>query len=112
MSAGRAAAAQLGRWGAVAVIVVFMVLPLAAVVGASLSPGGNWEVPLSGLSPRWYSYLINDPEWVRSFVVSVEVAGIVAAMSVPIALMAALGVVRLKPGARTVMGVVALMPIV
>ena len=46
------------------------------VVAISFSSGNYLAFPPPGLSLRWYQTIVNDPEWVNAFWVTIKVGGL------------------------------------
>src|SRR5262249_33267201 len=82
------------------ILVLFLVLaPVALVVWMSLTPTASFKLPLGDFSLRWYREALSYPGFVDAFVLSVELAAIVAIVTVTLAFLAAYGLVRLHPRA-------------
>ncbi len=93
-----------------AVVSVFLMLPLLAVVPISFTskrflsmPNGNW-------SSKHYTNLITDPIWLESILVSLKVGLVAAALSTTLALLFALGIWMTRPRFSGTMIGVALLP--
>ena len=73
-----------------AVFLLFIVLPIAAVVAVSFSSSSFIVFPMPGLSLRWYRHIIEYQPFVDSLVTSIELAlastVLAAALGVPAAL--------------------------
>lgn len=79
-----------------ALILVFLFLPLFTLVPMSFGSGTYLQFPPKELSLRWYHTLIDDPKWLAAAGHSALVAGLAAALSLLIGLMASLGLRDLK----------------
>lgn len=90
----------------------FLMLPIFAVVPASLSQSSFIVIPPPRLSTKWYGALLSDPGWLRSIVASFEVAAIATVASLVIGTLAALGLERLRPRIRAVLTAVLLAPLI
>src|SRR5258708_6984097 len=62
----------------VAVILLFLPLPIIIVAISSFSKTGYLEFPPSALSLRWYEAFLNDPTWLVPVGISVLLAAVVA----------------------------------
>ena len=89
-------------WGRVAgaVVLAFLVMPIFAVVPASLNDASFIKIPPASYSIRWYYIFFEDQGWVRSLVNSGKVAVLATVVSVALGTAAALGIERLPPAAR------------
>ena len=62
-------------WGAfTALVVAFLISPLALVVAFSFNEGALTTFPLQGFSTRWYAALLADGEFAAAFRTSLAVA--------------------------------------
>lgn len=86
---------RLAVHGFGAAVLAFLLLPILAVVPASLNHGSFIRLPPEAWSTRWYSRFFADREWLTSLVTSFEVAMIATAVSVVIGTAAALGLARI-----------------
>ena len=58
---------------AVGSVLLYLTIPVVVVVAISFSSGNYLAFPPPGLSWRWYQTIINDPEWVNAFWVTIKV---------------------------------------
>lgn len=72
----------------------FLVAPIAIVLVLSFSSGPNLSFPPPGLSLRWFRYLAGRDEFIRSAVVSLEIATLASIGAVALGLPASLALVR------------------
>lgn len=72
------------RWlGAITVlVVVFLVIPILAILPASFNAGAQLAVPPHGFSLEWYAKAVQEPGFRDAFLTSVEVALIATTLSV------------------------------
>jgi putative spermidine/putrescine transport system permease protein len=89
-------AARLGYWALCAAILIFLVLPIAAIVPLSFNAGSFLSYPLAGVSLRWYRELFASPYWTAAFRNSLIVAVSTTALATPLGALAALGATRLS----------------
>ncbi|MFI4988912.1 MAG: ABC transporter permease [Alphaproteobacteria bacterium] len=79
----------------VAAVLAFLVLPILAVLPASLNHASFIRLPPSAVSLRWYDAFFKDTEWVASLATSAEVALLATAISLALGTAAALGIERM-----------------
>lgn len=75
-----------------AMLTVFMLLPIAVVIGTSFNESGSLVFPPEGISFAWYVEFFADARWLRSFENSLIVATGTMVISTLIGLTAALGI--------------------
>jgi putative spermidine/putrescine transport system permease protein len=73
----------------------FLILPILAVVPASVNPLSHLRIPPPGVSGRWYREFFRDPEWLTSLGTSLRVALLTTAIALVLGILAALGLERL-----------------
>lgn len=108
-------AASIGRWRIVlaataATLALFLLLPGAMILVASLSRGEFLEFPPDGVSLRWYRELLADPQWGETFWTSVRIASGAALLATAAGTAAALGVRRVS-GRATLLRAIFIAPI-
>lgn len=90
-----------------ATVLGFLLLPVFAVVPASLNSQSFIKIPPESYSLRWYHAFFADVGWANSVVNSIKVATLACAFTVVIGTMIAIAINRLGPRARlAVMGLV------
>lgn len=77
-----------------ALFLAFIAAPLAVVIAVSFTGKGYLELPSDGLSLRWYGAILNAPEWLASFWISLGLAALSATLAVVLAIPAALAIER------------------
>ncbi len=77
-----------------ALVVIYMLVPLAIVLIISFSSAPFLTFPPPGLSLQWYDKFFSDPAWVRSLLVSLQVMVPTAIMATVCGTAAALGLSR------------------
>lgn len=97
---GRSLTARLLLFGSVSLVLAFLMLPILAVVTASLSEARFIQLPPHSLSTRWYEELLADGDWRTAFLTSLQVAAAVTLLSVALGTSASLGLQRLSEGDR------------
>jgi putative spermidine/putrescine transport system permease protein len=75
-----------------AAFALFMIAPLAVVVGVSFTPMGYIEFPPSGFSLRWFYAILDKPEFMTSAWISLKLAASAATMATVLAIPAALAI--------------------
>jgi len=76
------------------IVFAFILAPIVIVVLASFTPGGYLEFPPKGLSFRWYSEVFASQVWIDSFLTSVFIAFVAAAVTTSFCFLAALVTTR------------------
>jgi len=96
----------------VAVTLVFMLLPLAVIVGASFTEGQFVSFPPEGFGFRWYKDVLTSEKYLRPALTSLTTAGLVTVFSVVIGAPAAIALARFRfPGSNAI-GMLFLSPLV
>ena len=72
----------------------FMALPLAVIVGASLTETSFLAFPPQGLTLKWYGVMLADPSYVSSFATSTLLAACATMIAVVLVVPAALAIAR------------------
>ncbi len=88
---------SIARWlliGFSAFILLFVALPTLIVVPVSLSATEYLSFPPRDVTLDWYHEFLTDPDWIRATVLSIQIAVVVAILSLVIGTMAALAMVR------------------
>jgi ABC-type spermidine/putrescine transport system permease subunit II len=96
----------------VALIVVFLVAPVAVVLPASLTSKSILTFPPRGLSTRWYEEFFADRAWTSGFSTSVEVALLTALLAIVLGLAVAGALVRGRARAKGPLLSLFLLPLV
>src|SRR3989304_405037 len=81
-------------YGFCGAVFLYLILPVLVVVPMSFSSSRYLQFPPPGLSLRWYTNYLGDPEWTGATVRSLSVAALVTAICTVVGTMAALGLVR------------------
>jgi len=95
-----------------AIVLGFLLLPVFAVVPASINDSSFIKIPPERYSGRWYAALITDGGWVDAIVTSFEVALLATMVSVVLGTLAALGLERLTPRWRNLLTGLMLAPLI
>lgn len=92
-------------------VLLFLLLPILAIVPLSFNAGSFLNYPLAGLSLRWYRELFQSPDWMLAVRNSVVIASAVTLLATPLGTLAALGLVRLPSRLRMPVTAVLLSPL-
>ncbi len=92
-------------------VFVFLVAPLAVVVATSFTASNFASFPPQGLSLRWYTALLDQPEFLEAFWLSVELGALAAAVATVIGTLAAFGIVRYRFPGRDLVNTLVLSPL-
>lgn len=95
---GRTLSTGLLLHASTAVVLAFLMLPILAVVPASLSEARFIRLPPEAYTLDWYGDFLSDGEWRAAFATSVQVAAAVTVLSVVLGTAAALGLRRVSAG--------------
>lgn len=87
----RSAAAKAAGSSAIALLYAFLLVPLVAVVAASLTAGDFMRLPPEGLSVKWFARFFTRGDLVEALLMSLRIALVTSLTTTTIALMAALG---------------------
>ena len=82
---------------AAALVALFLLLPLLAVVPVSLTPSRMLSLPSGELSLRHYRTLVEDPRWIASILLSLRIGIVSAVFSTLLALAFSLGIWMFRP---------------
>lgn len=96
----------------VALVAVFLYVPLTLLILFSFNDAGTLSFPLSGFTLKWYRELWNTPEMLRAARNSVVLAIISSLVATVIGAMAAVALVRFRFVGRNFFIVAAMMPMV
>lgn len=75
-------------------VVVYMIVPLAIILIISFSSAPFLTFPPPGFSLQWYESFANDPSWLRSLLVSIQVMIPTAILATILGVAAAIGISR------------------
>jgi putative spermidine/putrescine transport system permease protein len=103
---------QFGLWLVTVAVLVFLIFPLVVVIPESFSPSAVLQFPPVSLSLRWYADFFGDPDWLRSFWLSVRLGIVVALLSTLLGLGAAVALVRFVKYGKGLVRVLALSPLI
>ena len=87
-------------------VLLFLLLPLFAIVPLAFNAGSIVAYPMTGVSLRWFEAAVSTPRWLNAISNSLIVAVATVAISTPLGTLAALGLDRIKfPGKSLLMAV-------
>jgi putative spermidine/putrescine transport system permease protein len=95
-----------------ALVAVFLLMPLLAVVPVSFTPARMLSMPSGELSLRHYRSLVEDPRWIDSILLSIRIGLVSSAFSTLLALCFSLGVWMFQPRFTAVLVGFVLLPMV
>lgn len=81
-------------WGFAILVVVFLLLPAAAVVPMSFNASAFLQFPPPGWTTEWYKRFFADREWIDAVLLSVRVAAMAALVSVVVGTAASYAMMR------------------
>jgi len=99
-------------WGFGALVALFLLLPIAAVVPLSFSAGAFLQYPLPGLSLRWYADFAASDFWLPALGNSLVLGGASAALASLLGVPAALGLWGARGGWARAATALLLLPLV
>lgn len=95
-----------------ALIAIFMLMPLLAVVPVSFTPKRFLSIPTDELSLRHYRTLIEDREWIEGIWLSLRIGALSAALATALATFFGLGIWMFRPRFAGMLMGIALLPMV
>jgi putative spermidine/putrescine transport system ATP-binding protein len=98
--------------GIAGLVLLFLVLPVLALVPMSVSAARWLELPPRELSLRWYVTFFTDRDWIEATLVSLRVAAGASALAVVLGTLAGVGLARGRFPGRAVVRTLALSPLV
>ncbi|SOC35677.1 putative spermidine/putrescine transport system permease protein [Rhizobium subbaraonis] len=90
----------------------YLVLPLVVVIGVSLTETKFLVFPPQGLTLSWYRVILEDPTYVRSFLVSAVLAALATLAAIVVALPAAIAMARYSFRGKAALSALLLSPLV
>ncbi len=90
----------------------YLVLPLVVVIGVSLTETKFLVFPPKGLTLSWYRVILEDPTYVRSFLVSAILAALATLAAIVVALPAAIAMARYSFRGKAALSALLLSPLV
>lgn len=90
----------------------FLLLPLLLIVALSFDASPWLQFPPPAWTLQWYREVLADPDWLASFLTSLEIAVIVTLLSVALGTLASFGIVRGRFAGRELLRAFFLTPMV
>lgn len=81
-------------WIVTSLIVLFLLLPVLIIVPMSFSSSRYLEFPPPSFSDQWYKAFFNNPQWVKSLEITIELAIITTILSLILGILASEGLVK------------------
>jgi putative spermidine/putrescine transport system permease protein len=103
---------KLGYWLYCAAVLLFLLVPIAAIIPLSFSSGSFLAYPLPGFSLRWYEEVLGGGRWLRALGNSLFVGAVATAISVVLGTLAALGLARVRGAWASVARMLLLSPMI
>ena len=95
-----------------ALVGAFLLLPILLIVALSFGSSRYLQFPPPSWTLRWYAELFSDRDWLTSFLTSLEIASVVAILSVVLGTLASFGLTRGTFRGREALRALFLMPMV
>jgi putative spermidine/putrescine transport system permease protein len=95
-----------------AAVLLFLLLPIAAIIPLSFSSGSLLVYPLPGLSLRWYQEVFTSPVWMRGVTNSLAIGVLATALSVLLGTLAGLGLARQRGAWAAMLKMLMLSPMI
>lgn len=92
-------------------LIAFVMLPLVAIVGSSVTTMPFWQFPPEGFTLAWYERFFDNPELVRSLLLSVVTGLFAGVVGTVVSLIGAIGIERAWGRVSRISGVVVLLPL-
>ncbi|WP_405080116.1 ABC transporter permease [Paenibacillus chitinolyticus] len=81
------------------IVLLFVISPLLVIIPTSLTSANYLSFPPEGFSLKWYEKILDRPEFIESFIFSLELAALSAVLSTIIGTLAAMAIHKYKfPG--------------
>lgn len=101
-----------GGWIFTALVLLFLIAPILAIVPLSFNAEPYFTYPMPGLSLRWYEDFFGNERWTGALFLSIKLAITVTIVSTALGTMAALGLSRAHLPARSVILGILLLPMI
>jgi putative spermidine/putrescine transport system permease protein len=99
-------------WALCALVLVFLLLPILAIIPMSFSSGSLLVYPLPGLSLRWYAEVLGSAQWMRALANSLAIGALATALSVVLGTLGALGMARQRGWLAATVQLLAISPMI
>lgn len=104
-----------GGWAAIVaacLVGAFLIAPIIIVFPMSLGSSPFLAFPPDSYSLTWYENFFGTTKWVAALTRSLQIAGLVVAISVVLGTLAALGVARMRPRWRSTVETIFILPMI
>jgi putative spermidine/putrescine transport system permease protein len=95
-----------------AIVLIFLVAPVLAIVPLSFNEGSYFSYPMSGFSLRWYEKAIFSPDWQRAFANSLGIGAVATLIATVLGTLAALGLSQPRFPLRSVIMPILISPMI
>lgn len=99
-------------WIFTALVLLFLIAPILAVIPLSFNAEPYFSYPMPGLSLQWYRDFFGNPRWTGALLLSVKLAVTVTIISTGLGTMAALGLARSRLPLRSLILGILLLPMI
>jgi putative spermidine/putrescine transport system permease protein len=103
---------KLAYWGLCALVLVFLLLPILAIIPLSFSSGSLLVYPLPGVSLRWYGEVLGSAQWMRALGNSLAIGVAATALAVVLGTLGALGMARQRGALAATVQLLAISPMI
>ena len=101
-----------GGWLFTAIVLLFLIAPIIAVMPLSFNAEPYFSYPMPGLSLQWYRDFFGNERWIGALWLSVRLAVTVTILATALGTMAALGLARTQLPMRTLIFSLLLLPMI
>ncbi len=102
-----------GGWSFTALVLLFLIAPILAIIPLSFNSEPYFTYPMPGLSLKWYADFFGNERWTGALFLSMKLAITVVFAATALGTMAALGLARSNlPGRSLILGILLLPMIV
>jgi putative spermidine/putrescine transport system permease protein len=101
-----------GGWLFTALVLLFLMAPVLAVIPLSVNSEPYFSYPMPGLSLQWYRDFFSNPRWTGALLLSVKLAVTVTVLSTVLGTLASLGLARTRLPLRSLILGVLLLPMI
>ena len=103
---------RLSLGALVSLVLLYLALPILVIVVLSFSSASYLTFPPPALGVRWYRAYLGSADWLAATWLSLAIAAAVVVLATVLGTLAALGLARLRPAARTAIAALILSPLI
>lgn len=103
---------RIGFWAITASVLLFLSAPLIVTIAASFNEAAILNVPPEGFTLRWYTKILEHPEFMSGFRISLQLAVVATAISCVLGTLASLAIVRHRFPGSSVLNSIILSPLI